>query len=275
MAEPPPDVIFVESVRFVEITSVTLDAGQTSTITDIGYFTVDDDVVELTETVNLYIATVNGVPITDNGIDITINSNDSTEATLTVEDGREGDTTMATIDLGGRTLSSAIPSNALRLVLADGSTMNADVEIGATDIVAALKATSTVNVPIILKDDDLVEGTETVVVELRIDSTIAPGLEDLLTVGTSSFTIQDNDRRPAVGFRSANYEVNEGDGRGSGYTWDLQHCVAPADCLNCGIRDQGWQCHIGRWRLYRNDWDCNIFGWDDGDDHLCRYYGRL
>ena len=64
---------------------------------------------------------------------------------------------MATIDLGGKILSSAIPSNALRLELADGSTMNADVEIVDTDIVAGLKEASTVNVPIILKDDGLME----------------------------------------------------------------------------------------------------------------------
>ena len=185
------DVTIIDVPTHRETTIVTLDAGETSR--DLLVIAVDDDVVEFDETVNLYITTVNGVPITDSGVDITIRSNDSTEATLTVEDGAEGDTTMATIDLGGKTLSSAIPSDALRLVLADGSTMNADVEIGATDIVAALRETSTVNVPIRLKDDDLVEGTETVVVELRIDSTIAPGLEDLLTVGTGSFTIEDAD----------------------------------------------------------------------------------
>ena len=61
------------------------------------------------------------------------------QATLTVKDGTEGGRTMATIDLGGKTLSSAIPSNALRLMLADGSTMNADVEIVDTDIVAGLQ----------------------------------------------------------------------------------------------------------------------------------------
>ena len=83
------DVYFVEfgAMGPVEITSVTIFEGQTSTSVVLATISVDDDVVELTETVNLYIATVNGVPITDNGIDITINSNDSTEATLTVEDG--------------------------------------------------------------------------------------------------------------------------------------------------------------------------------------------
>ena len=187
------DVTFYQRSGFIETATFTLVANRTQ---DLWVATVNDDVVELEETVNLYIATVNGVRVIDEGVDIKIRQNDDTAATLTVKGGAEGGTTMATIDLGGKTLSSAIPSNALRLVLADGSTMNADVEIVATDIVAGLKETSMVNVPIILKDDGLVEGTETVVLELRIDSTIAPGLESLLTlpVGTSSFMLADADK---------------------------------------------------------------------------------
>ena len=191
------DVYFVEfgAMGPLEITSVTIDAGQTSPSGFFGFVTVDDDVVELTETVNLYIATVNGISITDDGLDLTIFGNDRVRARiLTVEDGREGDTITATIDLGGKTLSDAIPPGALRLVLADGSTMNADVEIGATDVVLGLQKTAAVNVPIRLKDDDLFEGPETVDLELRIDSTIAPGLEDLLNVGrTGSFMLADTD----------------------------------------------------------------------------------
>ena len=185
------DVYFFKRIGGIkEITSITLVPGQTNL--DLFVVAAADDVVEFDETVNIYIATVNGVRVTDSGVDITIKSKDKAQATLTVEDGAEGGTTMATIDLGGKTLSSAIPSNALRLVLADGSTMNADVEIVATDIVAGLKEASTVNVPIILKDDGLVEGTERVDLELRIDSTIAPGLGTLLTVGTgSSFMLAD------------------------------------------------------------------------------------
>ena len=204
------------STKPIPITSVTIFEGQNSSSENQMFdflpnevAVVDDDVVEFDETVNIYIATVNGFPITHDGLDITIRSSDSTEATLTVEDEREGGTTMATIDLGGKTLSDAIPSDALRLVLADGSTMNADVEIVATDIVAGLKKASTVNVPIRLKDDDLVEGTETVVVELRIDSTMAPRLEDLLTVGTASFTIADD---PVTISLDVPDEVFEGDG---------------------------------------------------------------
>ena len=186
------DVTFYQRSSFIETATFTLVAGRPQ---DLWVATVNDDVVELDETVNLYIATVNGIRVIDEGVDITISSNDDAQATLTVEGGAEGGTTMATINLGRKTLSSAIPSNALRLVLADGSTMNADVEIVATDIVAGLQETSTVNVPIILKDDGMVEGTETVVLELRIDSTIAPGLESLLTlpVGTSSFVLADAD----------------------------------------------------------------------------------
>ena len=192
------DVIFVEigtDGTFEKITSVTIDAGETSPSGFFGFVTVDDDVVELTETVNLYIATINGIPITDNGLDLTIFGNDRVRTPiLTVEDGREGDTITATINLGGKTLSDAIPPGALRLVLADGSTMNADVEIGATDVVLGLQKTAAVNVPIRLKDDDLFEGPETVDLELRIDSTIAPGLEDLLDFGrTGSFMLADAD----------------------------------------------------------------------------------
>ena len=204
------DVIFLELTEAETlnvITSITLDVGQTSQ--EFFVAVLDDDEVEFDETVNIYIDTVNGTPITDNGVDITIPSNDDTQATLTVEDGREGGTTYATIDLGGRTLSDAIPYGALKLVLADGSTMNADVEIVATDIVAGLKEASTVNVPIILKADDLVEGDETVVLELRVDSTIAPGLEDLLSVGTGSFTLADG---PVTISLDAPDEVFEGDG---------------------------------------------------------------
>ena len=212
------DVIFLNAEGTTRgltlpITSVTLYGS--ANFTEFAARAVDDDVVELSEKVNLYVATVNGIPITDNGLDITIVSDDNSNVDITVEDGPEGGRTMATIDLGGKTLSSAIPSDALRLVLADGSTMNADVEIVTTDIVAGLKEASTVNVPIILKDDDLVEGAETVVVELRIDSTIAPGLEDLLTVGMGSFTIIDNDVAPdpvVIGFDSAMYSVNEASG---------------------------------------------------------------
>ena len=168
------DVAFYKRIRGVEErTIVTLSPGQTNQ--DIWVASVADDVVEFNETVNLYIATVNGIRITDSGVDITIEQNDEVqEATLTVEDGAEGGTTMATIDLKGKTLSSAIPSDALRLVLADGSTADADdVEIVATDIVAALQKASTVNVPIILKDDGLEEVAERVDLELVIDSTIA------------------------------------------------------------------------------------------------------
>ena len=95
--------------------------------------------------------------------------------------------------------------------------MNADVEIVATDIVAGLKEASTVNVPIILKADDLVEGDETVVLELRVDSTIAPGLEDLLAVGTGSFTLADGPvtisaKSPVTISLDVPDEVFEGDG---------------------------------------------------------------
>ena len=50
------------------------------------------------------------------------------------------------------------------------------------------------------------------VVELRIDSTIAPGLEDLLTVGTSSFTITDADDMDQVSIAALSKTTyNEGE----------------------------------------------------------------
>ena len=206
------DVYFFKRIGGIEeITSITLVPGQTNL--DLFVVAAADDVVEFDETVNLYIATVNGVRVTDSGVDITIKNKGKAQATLTVEDGAEGGTTMATIDLGGKTLSSAIPSNALRLVLADGSTMNADVEIVATDIVAGLKEASTVNVPIILKDDGMVEDTERVDLELRIDSTIAPGLGTLLTVGTgSSFMLADAEMDQVSIAALSRTSYNEGEG---------------------------------------------------------------
>ena len=84
------DVIFLELTEAETlnvITSITLDVGQTSQ--EFFVAVLDDDEVEFDETVNIYIDTVNGTPITDNGVDITIPSNDDTQATLTVEDGRE------------------------------------------------------------------------------------------------------------------------------------------------------------------------------------------
>ena len=197
------DVIILDFVAFFYI------SYSDETIGEFCVIAVDDDVVEsFEETVNIYVATVNGIPVPDNtGVDITIRDN-RTPTTLTVENGPEGSTTMATIDLGGKTLSSSISSDALRLVLADGSTMNADVEIVSTDIVAGLKETSTVNVPIILKDDDLVEGPETVVVELRP----APLYEGLLTIErTSSFMLADADSGEVKIAALSKTTYNEGD----------------------------------------------------------------
>ena len=191
-----------------EITSITVDED-----TAFWAAAVADDVVELDETVHLYITTVEGVTITNNkGVDIMIPGNDKVEeATLTVEDGAEGGTTMATIDLKGKTLSSAIPSDALRLVLADGSTADADdVEIVATDIVAALQKASTVNVPIILKDDGLEEETERVDLELVIDSTIAAGSEDLVVTGSFMLADADKDQVSIAALNRTSY--NEGEG---------------------------------------------------------------
>ena len=205
------DVAFYKRIRGVEErTIVTLSPGQTNQ--DIWVASVADDVVEFNETVNLYIATVNGIPITDSGVDITIEKNDEVqEATLTVEDGAEGGTTMATIDLKGKTLSSAIPSDALRLVLADGSTADADdVEIVATDIVAALQKASTVNVPIILKDDGLEEVAERVDLELVIDSTIAEGSADLVVMGSFMLADADKDQVSIAALNRTSY--NEGEG---------------------------------------------------------------
>ena len=230
-------------VFYHDITSVMLDIGETSTTFFVSR--VDDDEVEFDETVNIYVTTITGqhttqagISITDSGADVRIFSDDKPQATLTVEDWPEGGTTIATIDLSGVVLPASTPTGALRLVLQDGSTMNADVEIVSTDIVAALKEDSTVRVPIILTDDDLAEGDETVVVELRIDSTLMPDLADVLTVGTDSFTITDDEPRPEVGFFSAaytDYEVNEADSE-IALTFGIVNNVKLPEGVTLGVR---------------------------------------
>ena len=63
------DVTFYQRSGFIETATFTLVAGLTQ---DLWVATVNDDVVEFEETVNLYIATVNGVRVIDEGVDIKI-----------------------------------------------------------------------------------------------------------------------------------------------------------------------------------------------------------
>ena len=79
------DVAFYRRIGVREITSVTLEASQTNQ--DLWVASVADDVVEFEETINLYIATVNGVRVIDEGVDITISSNDMRRPRLRLKTG--------------------------------------------------------------------------------------------------------------------------------------------------------------------------------------------
>ena len=70
-----------------------------------------------------------------------------------------------------------------------------DVTIPLTDITPELVSGSTYDVAIALVDDDLLEALETIELELRIDSTKSPNLEDVLDVSgaSTSFMLADAD----------------------------------------------------------------------------------
>ena len=155
----------------------------------------DDSDVEYAETVNIYISHIDGDEVTDDsGFDLTVKSDDQVTVTsLQVSDGSEGGTVDAEITLSG-TLPSQTPANALSLVLSDGTTDNQDVRIAALSA-SSFVANNRVTVPITLKDDDLLEAAEQIMVRLEIDSGLSPNLEDVLDVSgaSTSFMLADAD----------------------------------------------------------------------------------
>ena len=195
------DVLFISRM-------VAIARGDTSAILTV--VAVPDMEVEFEETVNVYVSAINGIPYTgDSGYDVTVESDDQLVPTITVQNWPGSDAAIAIIELD-QPLPAQTPAGALALVLQDGSTMNADVEILApvTDLVTSLKAAPRATVPIRITDDSLFEGNEKVQLKLQIDSTLTPDLTSILPVATGSFTIIDNDTVP-VGFGSPRYGVFE------------------------------------------------------------------
>ena len=176
--------------------SVTIATGATERV-----FTVtapQDDLAEFDESLTINVATLEydgGTPPPSSPVNvaITIKSDDKIGATISVPDdgGPEGGMVTARITLD-KLLPAQTPDNVLSLVLADGSTMNDDLEIVSKNITADLKSSLSTDVTIRLKEDTLLEGDETVQVMLRITPGMNPDLEDLLpTVVNTSFKITD------------------------------------------------------------------------------------
>ena len=163
---------------------------------------VQDSIAEYDEIVNIYVSHVNTAPIDDNGYNLMIASdaNDKIMASLAVlpsSNLNEGGTANIRITLtaGGARLPSSTPANALSLVLSDSANDGMDVTIPLTDITPELVSGSTYDVAIALDHDDLLEALETIELELRIDSTKNPDLEDVLDVSgaSTSFMLADAD----------------------------------------------------------------------------------
>ena len=199
--------------------SVTIPDGESKATVEVNLVVVNDSVAEYAETVNIYVSHVNGAEIDDDGFDLMINSdpNDKITASLAVlsTSNTEGGTANVRITLtdGGARLPSSTPANALSLVLSDGANDSMDVTIPMTDITPELVSGSTYDVAITLVDDDLLEALETIELELRIDSTKSPNLEDVLDVSgaSTSFMLADNDmgRVSIAALSKTSYNENE------------------------------------------------------------------
>ena len=175
--------------------SVTIATGATERV-----FTVtapQDDLSEFDESLTIEVATLGydgrtPPPASPVNIPITIKSDDTIGATISVSNGGgpEGGMVTARITLD-ELLPAQTPGNVLSLVLADGSTMNDDLEIVSKDITADLKSSLSTDVTIRLKEDALLEGDETVQVMLRITPGRDPDLANLLPIVNTSFKITD------------------------------------------------------------------------------------
>ena len=175
--------------------SVMIDKGSTGMM-----FTVtapQDTLAEFDESLTIEVATLGydgrtPPPSSPVNIPITIKSDDTIGATISVSNGGgpEGGMVTARITLD-ELLPSQTPGNVLSLVLADGSTMNDDLEIVSKDITADLKSSMSTDVTIRLKEDALLEGDETVRVMLRITPGRDPDLANLLPIVNTSFKITD------------------------------------------------------------------------------------
>ena len=175
--------------------SVTIATGATERV-----FTVralQDTLSEFDESLTIEVATLGydgrtPSPASPVNIPITIKSDDTIGATISVSNGGgpEGGMVTARITLD-ELLPSQTPGNVLSLVLADGSTMNDDLEIVSKDITADLKSSMSTDVTIRLKEDALLEGDETVRVMLRITPGRDPDLANLLPIVNTSFKITD------------------------------------------------------------------------------------
>ena len=191
MADPASTAMASE---YSFLASVTIATGATERV-----FTVtapQDDLAEFDESLTINVATLEydgGTPPPSSPVNIaiTIKSDDTIGATISVPDGSEDGMVTARITLD-KLLPAQTPDNVLSLVLADGSTMNDDLEIVSKNITADLKSSMSTDVTIRLKEDALLEGDETVQVMLRITPGMNPDLEDLLpTVVNTSFKIID------------------------------------------------------------------------------------
>ena len=175
--------------------SVTISTGATERV-----FTVrapQDTLSEFDESLTIEVATLGydgrtPPPASPVNIPITIKSDDTIGATISVSNGGgpEGGMVTARITLD-ELLPAQTPGNVLSLVLADGSTMNDDLEIVSKDITADLKSSLSTDVTIRLKEDALLEGDETVQVMLRITPGRDPDLANLLPIVNTSFKITD------------------------------------------------------------------------------------
>ena len=190
-----------------------------------------DKLVEYSETLNLYVSSVDyfgeNYEQSDSGVDLTIHNREYVEppieSVITVLDGvdqQEGTTVTVRVELSRVTqlvsvpvikkLPERTPENSIDLVFSMGGSVH------TVDITEALRDSSYVDVPFYLTDDHLLEQTERV--DLRVRATYGP-LIPLLSESQSFFRIIDNDEPPIVSIRSLSVaeggvevpDLNEGD----------------------------------------------------------------
>ena len=232
---------------FTVSTPVIIPAGSTSVILDIT--TIDDAIVELTETVTITItASDNGVITPDFGNEtamLTIADNDSAVVRITrAQDGAEAPVTPT----AGRfdvelldpiTLLPVIASTDTVLLYTVTGSATEGVDYSSTSGLVNIPAgTSLKNISIPVIDDLLLEGTETVTIQLDTFSPVAnPNITILQVTDPSNLTgplvnsvdsldIFDDESAAIVTFVADNVTVNEADGT---VTLTLQVSDAVAD----------------------------------------------
>ena len=202
---------------------VVIPANSESVVFDVA--TIDDDIVELAETVTLTVTESSNVRITpdpDNDSDvISIVDNDVAVARIRlVSDGKEtvngddpvnGQFVVELVDPVTLEPVTASTATSISLVTTGSATIGTDVT-GVPDSIIIAAGTSETAITVVVLDDQLLEGSETVIVGL--DSLAADANPSIsIPESQDSATVQviDNENSASVSFVEQSLTVNEGD----------------------------------------------------------------